>query len=270
MESKRDPKKRAGSKEIYEGAASTTNNNVKHVSISTYIYNLVSPETSETGISQNNGNNGLFKSWSFGTINIRSGKERDEGAKIYVVAKEIQRQGLLFCCIQEVKYLNTGRKLITLDDGVSYEFHWCGMKKRRDAGTGFLIKVDPHIIVSDPEILDPRLMVINIKIYGFNARIVNVYSPTEVEDSESKKDSFYRNLQKACRKNEKHEKLVVVGDFNAKTSLAYKQCFYDGSNNIIDEDCNNNGKRMKEFCMRNRLCISSTYFDYPLENRYTW
>ena len=27
---------------------------------------------------------------------------------------------------------------------------------------------------------------------------------------------------------------------------------------------------MKQFCIRNSLCMSSTYFDYPPENRYTW
>ena len=31
--------------------------------------------------------------WHFGTINIRSGKEKDEGAKIYTIAKELSRAG---------------------------------------------------------------------------------------------------------------------------------------------------------------------------------
>ena len=211
-----------------------------------------------------------FKNWSFGTINIRSGKEKDEGAKIYMIAKEIDKIGLSFCCLQEVKYRNSGKKLVKLDNGKSYEFHWCGMKKRREAGVGFLIKVDPGIIVKESEILDPRLIAINIKAWGFNTRVVNVYSPTETESSEAKKESFYRLLQKACIKKEKHEKLIIVGDFNAKTALALKKCCYDGSNVTLDDDCNDNGTRLKAFCMRNSLCIASTYFDYPNENRYTW
>ena len=44
----------------------------------------------------------LLKSLSFGRINIRSGKEKDEGAKIYSVAKEVSNVGLLFYCLQEV------------------------------------------------------------------------------------------------------------------------------------------------------------------------
>ena len=84
-----------------------------------------------------------FHKWSFGTINIRSGKEKDEGAKMYLIAKEVARAGLTFCCIQEVKYRNSGKKLIRLDSGEEFEFHWCGRQKRREAGVGFLIKVDP-------------------------------------------------------------------------------------------------------------------------------
>ena len=69
-----------------------------------------------------------FETWSFGTINIRLGKEKEEGAKIYRVAKEANRAGLLFCCLQEVRYHNSGSKLIKLDTGESFEFHWCGHK----------------------------------------------------------------------------------------------------------------------------------------------
>ena len=88
----------------------------------------------------------MFRTWSFGTIKIRTGKEKDEGAKTYAVAKEkdegaktyavakeIARAGLTFCCLQEIRYRNTGNKLIRLNTGEEFEFHWCGQKRRRDA-----------------------------------------------------------------------------------------------------------------------------------------
>ena len=189
---------------------------------------------------------------------------------MYSITKEIDKAGLTFCCLQEVKYRNSGKKLIRLDNGVSYEFHWCGMKKRREAGVGFLIRVDHNIVITETDVLDPRVIAINLKIHGFNTRIVNVYSPTETESSKGKKDSFYRLLKTACMKSEKHEKLIVAGDFNAKTSLALLKCCYDGTNTVFDNDCNDNGTRLKAFCISNRLCIASTYFHYPNENRYTW
>jgi len=143
-------------------------------------------------------------------------------------------------------------------------------KKRRTAGVGILIKVDNDIKINDPDVLDPRVIATNLTIHGFNIRIVNVYSPTETDISDSKKDDFYRLLRKACQKTVKRQKLIVAGDFNAKTDLALKKCCYDGKIIVQDENCNANGTRMKDFCRHHKLCIASTFFEYPLESRYTW
>ena len=169
-----------------------------------------------------------------------------------------------------MKYLNNNKKVITLDTGEKFEFHWCGRKKRREAGVGILIKVDAQIEVSDPDIQDPRVMTMNLKIYGFNLRIVNVYSPTEVGGTANEKDNFYRMINKACKRTEKHQKLIVIGDFNAETSYASKKCNFDGTIVIQDEKFNENGSRMKKFCRANKLGIASSFFEYTPEQRFTW
>ena len=178
--------------------------------------------------------------------------------------------GLLFCCLQEVRYRNSGNKLIELNTGESYEFHWCGQKKRREAGVGILIKVQPGIDICPPDINDPRIMAIDLKIHGFNIRVVNGYSPTDCGGSTNQKDNFYRSMKAACVTKQKHQKLIVVGDLNAKTHVAtYKSC-YDGTNIPDDPDCNDNGRRLKSFCRSKKLSMSSTFFDLPMINRYTW
>ena len=103
-----------------------------------------------------------FKTWSYGTINIRPGKGKEEGAKIYAIAKEVSRAGLKFSCLQEVRYRNTGNKLIRLNTGEEFQFHQCGQKKRRDAGAGILIQVHDAIEISNPDINNPRIMAINM------------------------------------------------------------------------------------------------------------
>ena len=113
-------------------------------------------------------------------------------------------------------------------------------------------------------------MAINLVVFGFNIRVVNVYSPTDCEPNNTIKDTFYRELSKASKVQQKHQKLLVIGDFNATTSLAYKNCCFDGSNFMPDNDCNNNGSRLKAFCRSKNLSISSTYFNYPSQQRYTW
>ena len=189
---------------------------------------------------------------------------------MYAVAKEVARAGLSFCCLQEVKYRNIGSKLISLDTGEQFEFHWCGQKQRRDAGVGIMIKVHPGIEINTPDVLNPRVMAIDLKINGFNIRVVNGYSPTNCDGTEYQKETFYRLLRKASKKNQKHQKVIVAGDFNAETELAtYKSC-YDGDVLVHDNECNDNGSRVKSFSRSLKLCISSSFFDYPLIDRYTW
>ena len=61
-----------------------------------------------------------------------------------------------------------------------------------------------------------------------------------------------------------------MGDFNASTSISLQQSCFDGSKVIYDPLCNDNGARLKNFCREQALCMSQTYFDHPLEERYTW
>ena len=107
MESTRDTKKRTDSKTIQESKDCRTDGSI--------IQNLNERRSNEQKTS--NKKEIAFKTWKFGTINIRSGKERDEGAKIYSICKEIAKAGLSICCLQEVKYRNIGSKLIRLDTG---------------------------------------------------------------------------------------------------------------------------------------------------------
>ena len=159
METKRRPKKRVENREDQPRHTYTNELNTLH-----------SEKRNKTG---NQCISNKFFDWKFGTVNIRSGKQKDEGAKIYSIAKTINNTKLTFCCIQEVKYRNSGHKVIKLDTGDEYEFHWCGAKKRREAGVGILIKIDKQIEVQNPDYEDPRIMAINLKIYGFCLRVVN-------------------------------------------------------------------------------------------------
>ena len=91
-----------------------------------------------------------FKNWNLGCINIRSGKEKGEGAKMYTIAKEIDRAGVLICCLQEVRFRNRGKRRI------GFLLEWT--EKKREMGVGVLVRVDKNIITSEPDTNDPRVI----------------------------------------------------------------------------------------------------------------
>ena len=137
-----------------------------------------------------------------------------------MITKQVAQARLSICCLQEVRHRNTGNKIIRLDTGEQYVFIWCGQKRRRDAGVGILIKKCKEITFEEPDVMDARLMAMNIRIRGFNIRIINAYSPTNCGGSENQKDSFYRMIKNACAKKSKHQKLIVAGNFNATTAVS--------------------------------------------------
>ena len=144
------------------------------------------------------------------------------------------------------------------------------MKKRREAGVGLIVKVDPEITVSEPDVSEPRVMAVNIKVFGFNLRVITCSSPTNIDGSPMQKDNFYRTVRKAINKKEKHQKIIVAGDFNAQTSIAFKQRYFDGIKIVDDNSCNENGNRLKSLCREYKLCISQTYFNHSIPDRCTW
>ena len=186
-----------------------------------------------------------------------------------VVTKEANRACLLFCCLPEVSYRNSGSKLIKLDTGESFEFHWCGQKRRREAGVGILVRLNRFIEINSPDVNDPRIIAIKLKIHSMSESSTNI-PPTETGGSDNQKDLFYRSLKTACVKTHKHQKLIVVGDFNATTSVATYNSCYDGVKIVQDPNCSDNGSRLKSFCSSHKLCISPTFFEHAMIHRHTW
>ena len=142
--------------------------------------------------------------------------------------------------------------------------------KSREAGVGIIVRVNRFIEISSPDVNEERIMAINLKIHDFNVRIVNGYSPIETGESDNLKDLFYRNLKTACVKTHKHQKLIVVGDFNATTNVATCKSCYDRVKIGQDPECSDNGSRPKSFCRSHKLCISRTFFEHAMIHRQTW
>ena len=104
-------------------------------------------------------------------------------------------------------------------------------------------------------------MGINLKIYGFNLRVVNVYSPTDCDGTDEQKQKLYSDIYKASKTSQNHQKLIITGDFNATEGVAKYKSNFDGKN-VTDIDFNDNGMRLKQFCRTHALNIPSKFFKH--------
>ena len=205
-----------------------------------------------------------FRKWNFGNLNIRDGKENDDEAKMYSVAKEMSKTDLQFLPLEEVKW-----KVLEINASYwkEFEFHWSGFKLKLEAGVGILISINYFIKIDPPDFNEPRVMGINLKVHDFNLRGVNVYSPTDCDGIDGQKKKFYSDLKKVSKKQHKHQKTIIAGTFNATTGVARYKSNFNGSNMILDRTCNDNGQRLKQLCRLVRLSISSTLFKHRLFHR---
>ena len=100
--------------------------------------------------------------------------------------------------------------------------------------------------------------------------ITIIYAPTE-SASTTEKDDFYSSLKDHLEKVKKHNKHLVIGDFNARIgqdshvshpSVIGPNCFY--------ENTNNNGDRLVNLCQERKLRPAQTRFPQPRNRVWTW
>ena len=89
--------------------------------------------------------------------------------------------------------------------------------KRREAGVGFAIKTELVGKLSGlPKGINDRLMTLILPLSGNkHATIVSAYAPTMTNPDEVK-DKFYDDLDNAISATPRTDKLILLGDFNAR------------------------------------------------------
>ena len=98
--------------------------------------------------------------------------------------------------------------------------------------------------------------------------LVSVYAPTMTNPDEAK-DIFYQQLDEVIRNVPSRDKLIVMGDFNARVGADYTAWTnIIGTHGIGRE--NANGKLLLSLCSRHNLAITNTFFQLKDEYKTTW
>ncbi|CAI9715341.1 Hypothetical predicted protein [Octopus vulgaris] len=98
--------------------------------------------------------------------------------------------------------------------------------------------------------------------------LFSVYAPTLLADP-ADKDSFYSDLRRLLNNTPANDKVLILGDFNArvgKDSEAWKE--FLGRHGI--GGCNDNGLLLLEFCTEHQLAITNTIFQQKDRLKTTW
>ena len=186
-----------------------------------------------------------------------------------LVGRELQRYSIDVAALSETRLAETGE--IT-EVGAGYTFFWSGKapNERREAGVGFAIRTAlVKNLESLPKGISDRLMVMRIPLQGkTHLTLISAYAPTMTYTLEQK-ELFYQNLTNVVRSVPKADKLLLLGDFNARVG-SDAQSWPDviGPHGIGHE--NTNGQLLLTFCVEQGLTITNTLFQLNDIHKATW
>ncbi|VDL92711.1 unnamed protein product [Schistocephalus solidus] len=164
-----------------------------------------------------------------------------------LVARELARYKVDIAALSETRLSEQGH----LEEvGAGYAFVWSGRSKaeQSDVGVAFVIWDD---------------------ILGRLPCLPQVKQHHQCVRSDATKDKFYENLHALLATVPKADKLIVLGDFNARVGT--DQAAWHGALGPHGlGSCNDNGLLRLKICVEHRLLLTNTFFHLPTREKATW
>nr|VZI46388.1 unnamed protein product [Spirometra erinaceieuropaei] len=186
-----------------------------------------------------------------------------------LVARELARYKVDIAALRETRFSEQGQ----LEEvGAGYTFFWNGRLSatRRDAGVAFTIRND---IVGRlpclPQGINDRLMSLRLPLWGGKfVTIISAYAPL-MSSPDAARDKFYEDLHALLATVSKADKLIVLGDFNARVGtdhVAWRGVL--GPHAL--RGSNDNGLLFLRTCAEHRVILTNTFFCLPEREKATW
>ena len=184
-----------------------------------------------------------------------------------LVTKELQRLNIDIAALSETRFSDEDQ---LVEIGTGYTLFWFGKPKgeRRDGGVGFAIRTTLVDQLECPSSISDRIMKLRVPLScGRYLSILSVYAPT-LQATEDTLTSFYGALLTAITSIPKEEKLILLGDFNARVGREHET--WDALGHYGVGNMNSNGLRLLELCSECNLAVSNTFFRQKLKHKVTW
>ena len=196
----------------------------------------------------------------------REGTSRPERRRA-LIDRELDRYKVDIAALSETRLADVGEEAES-----NYTFFWSGkpVDEKRESGVGFAIKSSlvPKLI-GKPNAINDRLMTVKLPLpKKRTATIISVYAPT-MQHTDETKDKFYDELRTAISAVPRKDKLIILGDFNARVGTDWSTWAGVLGRHGVGK-CNSNGQLLLETCMAHNLTVTNTCFQLPIRNRTSW
>ena len=171
--------------------------------------------------------------------------------------------------LSETRFLDEGS---LTEEGESYTFFWRGLPlgSNRIHGVGFAIRNGLlNNLTNSPISVSERLMTLRIPLSkNRHATVLSCYAPT-LDSDEIIKDAFYDGLYHAIRNIPRTDKIILMGDFNARVGCNCQiWSVVLGMHGVGNQ--NLNGVRLLTTCAEHHLVITNSLFQQPNNYKTSW
>ena len=186
-----------------------------------------------------------------------------------IVTHELARMNIDVAALSETRISGEGK---IVEAGSGYTIFWKGKEEgeNRIHGVGFAVKtklVRNHHLT--PTAINERLMTLRVPLSKESfITFISAYAPT-LDSDEDTKNQFYEQLSTTLSRVPRNDKLVLLGDFNARIGKDYQVW-----ENVMGKqglgNCNANGLLLLGLCAEQELFITNTQFRLPNRYKTTW
>lgn len=199
-----------------------------------------------------------------GTWNVRG---LLEPGKMANVIQEMERMQIDILGLSETHWKEVGEfstSIPTIDS--HYSVIYSGGKQSRQ-GVAFIMNEKSRKSMLYYHTVNERIILTKLQEKSNEVLIVQIYGFTEDAEREDVEE-FYELLESTIKEHKKNnDKVIIMGDFNAR--VGNKKCSNIVGNYGLGQRTVN-GDRLIEFCNKQQMCITNTWFEQKESARYTW
>jgi exonuclease III len=213
--------------------------------------------------------------WNFGAWNVRtlldSSDRRGLGTerRTALIARELARYSLDIVALSETRRSGSG----ALDEvGGGYTYFWQGVPEghKQNWGVGFAVKTPlVKLLELAPVGVSERVMYLRVPLkHNRWLTVFSVYAPT-LDSDPADKNAFYSCLEQLLLTVPSKDKLLILGDFNARVgtdNTNFERVM--GKNGHGNR--NDNGLQLLNMCLKTDLFVTNTMFKLKDIYKTTW
>ncbi|KAJ4926044.1 hypothetical protein JOQ06_008228 [Pogonophryne albipinna] len=206
--------------------------------------------------------------WNVRTLTDNQASDRPE-RRTAIISRELGKFQIDIAALSETRLADEGQ---LKEEKGGYTFFWKGKpaNEPRIHGVGFAIK---NCLINHlhelPVGINERLMTIRLMLASSQmATVISAYAPT-LDAQDEVKEAFYADLDKTLSEVPKEDKLILLGDFNARVGRNHHlwrgTLGREGVGNT-----NSNGILLLTKCSEHNLVITNTLFRQKTKFKTSW